>query len=158
MPAAPRRGACLPSERRSRILGAEREPQRRARARTVDVVKRARAHQHAAPLRFFEHRFGVDVLGKRQPQDEPSLGAPPSHARRQMFGQRVFERVAAQAVFGQGATEVRAQVAALEELGEHVLEDERRAEVERLLDVDERAGEARAGTRRNPRAAPERAS
>src|SRR5260370_33251240 len=66
-----------------------------------------------------------------------------------MARERLLERVASRAVLGQRAPEMRAEVAAVEELGEHVLKKKRRTEIDRLLDAEHRRPE-RAGTDHEP--------
>src|SRR6266566_753191 len=58
-----------------------------------------------------------------------------------MARERLLERVASRAVLGQRAPEMRAEVAAVEELGEHVLKKKRRTEIDRLLDAEHRRSE-----------------
>src|SRR5262249_45264678 len=107
-----------------RWLRAEREPEAPLGS-SLDLVENAGPDEHPAAQRLVEHPFRIEASRKRKPEHQPSLGTLPLHPGQEMACEPLFERVAPQAIFGQGLVQMRAQVPALEKLGEHVLQKER---------------------------------
>jgi hypothetical protein len=106
-----------------------------------DAIERAAADDDAVPLRFLPERLGVRPVGQRHPKREAGLRRAPGHVGRQRLAQRGLERIAAGAVAWQHLLQVRLEVAALEELGERVLEQRRGAQIHRVLEQLELAAQ-----------------
>src|SRR5262249_17810470 len=108
-----------------------------ALAPLLDHVERARMDDDAPSLRLLEDRARVERRRQRHPERDAVLGAAPAERARQVAAEPLLQRVAAAPVLGERAAEVRGQVAALQELGERLLQELRAAEVDGVLERDQ---------------------